>query len=80
MPELSQETKGSRLLPSVLDYIGTKSPNRIYASIPKTHNINDGFRDITHAEVLHAVDAMVCTKFLTANVQISKGFDELLLL
>ena len=45
-------------MPAVLDDIGTKTPARIYASVPRGQSIADGFRDITHGEVLRAVDAL----------------------
>lgn len=48
---------GCRLLPSQLDYNAAVTPDRIYASVPLTHDIADGFRDITTREVLDAVDS-----------------------
>lgn len=48
---------GYRLLPVQLDYNATLTPNRIYASVPRTHDIADGFQDITTREVRDAVDS-----------------------
>lgn len=75
MTGLSSTEKGSRLLPSVLDRTGTETPNRIYASIPLSHDIADGFRDITHGEVLHAVDALAA--WLTESFGVSNDFETL---
>ena len=49
--------KGHRLLPAVLDYAGTKTPSNIYASVPRSSDISDGFWNITINEVLRAVDS-----------------------
>lgn len=75
MTELSPAPKGSRLLPSVLDHIGRETPERIYASVPRTHDIADGFRDITHGEVLHAVDALAT--WVTKTFGVSDDFETL---
>ena len=75
MAKLPSSAKGSRLLPSVLDHTGTESPGRIYASVPLTHDITDGFRDITHGEVLKAIDALAT--WLAANFGVSEDFETL---
>ena len=49
--------RGFRLLPSILDYLGTVSPDKVYASIPRGQDISNGFRDISTRELLHAVDS-----------------------
>ena len=38
---------GERLLPEVLFQLGESSPNRLYATIPCSSDLADGFRDIT---------------------------------
>ncbi|PQE06777.1 nrps-like enzyme protein [Rutstroemia sp. NJR-2017a BBW] len=68
-------SKGSRLLPAVLDRIGTETPERIYASVPRSHDISDGFRDITHGQILRGVDALAT--WITDNFGVSKSFETL---
>ncbi len=71
----SLASKGTRLLPAVLDRIGTETPDRIYASVPRTHNIANGFRDITHGEILHAVDALAA--WISSSFGMSKHLETL---
>ncbi|KAI1120472.1 acetyl-CoA synthetase-like protein [Nemania abortiva] len=47
---------GRRLLPVVLDGIAEMNPNRLYAAIPKTSNVADGFRDVTVGEIARCVN------------------------
>ncbi|RWA12652.1 hypothetical protein EKO27_g2467 [Xylaria grammica] len=47
---------GRRLMPTVLDDFATRSPDRVYAAVPKTNDIKDGFRDITFADVARMVN------------------------
>ncbi|KAI1505652.1 acetyl-CoA synthetase-like protein [Biscogniauxia marginata] len=49
---------GRRLLPLVLDELAESNPNRLFAAIPKTANVTDGFRDITVADLAHCVNFM----------------------
>ncbi|KAI1387789.1 acetyl-CoA synthetase-like protein [Hypoxylon trugodes] len=49
---------GRRLLPAVLDELAQSDPNKVYAVIPKTADISDGFRDITMADFARAVNFM----------------------
>ena len=37
-------------MPSVLDDLAKSSPNKLFASIPKTSDVTQGFRDITAAD------------------------------
>ncbi|KAF2965609.1 hypothetical protein GQX73_g7969 [Xylaria multiplex] len=47
---------GRRLMPTVLDDLAARSPARVYAAIPKTNDVKDGFRDITVADVARMVN------------------------
>ncbi|KAK5147071.1 hypothetical protein LTR04_000921 [Oleoguttula sp. CCFEE 6159] len=49
---------GSRLLPMVADQLAVEDPHKIYASVAKTSNIADGFRDVTILELTNAVNFM----------------------
>ncbi|KAI9702667.1 MAG: putative NRPS-like protein biosynthetic cluster [Bogoriella megaspora] len=58
MPSSADNPKGFRLLPDVLDRIGTATPDRIYASVPRSHDMRDGFRDLSCGQILRAVDSL----------------------
>ena len=47
---------GNRLLPTELDRIARESPSKIFASVPITADVNDGFRDISFLEIANGVD------------------------
>ena len=47
---------GKRLLPSVIDQIAVTDPKRIFASIPATSKIEDGFVDINYRDYARAVN------------------------
>ncbi|KAI1370978.1 acetyl-CoA synthetase-like protein [Hypoxylon crocopeplum] len=49
---------GRRLLPLVLDELANTNPDRLYAAIPKTADVTDGFRDITVADIARCVNFM----------------------
>ncbi|KAM0444808.1 hypothetical protein ACHAQK_002326 [Fusarium lateritium] len=52
----SHRSRGTRLLPSLVDEIAVKDPNRVLYSITKTEDPADGFQDITAAEVARGVN------------------------
>lgn len=47
---------GSRLLPNVVDELANTDPTRVYATIPLSSDISQGFRDVTMLEVAQSVD------------------------
>ncbi|KAK4939716.1 hypothetical protein LTR28_009304, partial [Elasticomyces elasticus] len=49
---------GSRLLPMLADQLAAEDPQKIYASVAKTTNVADGFRDITILDFTNAVNFM----------------------
>ncbi|KAI1824128.1 hypothetical protein F4861DRAFT_277511 [Xylaria intraflava] len=49
---------GRRLMPAVLDELAESTPDRLYAAIPKTADVNDGFRDISVADMARCVNFM----------------------
>ncbi|KAI0813826.1 hypothetical protein GGR55DRAFT_702803 [Xylaria sp. FL0064] len=55
---MSRPNYGKRLMPVVLDELAKNNPNRLYAVIPKSSNVDDGFRDITVADVARCVNFM----------------------
>jgi acyl-CoA synthetase (AMP-forming)/AMP-acid ligase II len=53
-----ESDRGHRLLPATLDALAVTVPQRIYAAIPCSSDLEHGFRDVTVAEVSQAVDAL----------------------
>ncbi|KAI0159794.1 hypothetical protein GGR57DRAFT_437983 [Xylariaceae sp. FL1272] len=49
-------TYGRRLMPSVLDSLAQDTPDRVFAAVPKTNNVQNGFLDITFADVARMVN------------------------
>ena len=47
---------GSRLLPQVVDELAQSNPERIYATIPLSSNLTQGFRDVTMLQISQAVN------------------------
>ena len=47
---------GKRLLPVELDRIAEEDPSRVFASVPITSNVNDGFRDLSFLEIANGVN------------------------
>ncbi|KAI9836987.1 MAG: hypothetical protein M1819_000636 [Sarea resinae] len=47
---------GKRLVPRVVDEVATQHPHRAYASIPKSSNLQDGYRDISYAVFANAIN------------------------
>ncbi|KAL8949996.1 MAG: hypothetical protein Q9222_003939 [Ikaeria aurantiellina] len=47
---------GSRLLPQVLDALAISDADRIYASVPKSTDLADGFRNLTMLQMATAVN------------------------
>lgn len=47
---------GARLLPQVLDDLAVSDPERVYASLPISPDISQGFHDVTMREIANAVN------------------------
>ena len=65
--------QGHRLLPVVLDHVATETPQRVYASIPRSEDLADGFKDKTFADMAKAVHS--CAWWIRNNVGVSNSFD-----
>ncbi|CAK46842.1 hypothetical protein CBS115989_1281 [Aspergillus niger] len=53
-----EKFRGHRLLPDILDYYAHDEPDRVFAAIPKTKSVTDGFKDISVKKMATAVDHM----------------------
>ncbi|OJK01627.1 hypothetical protein ASPACDRAFT_1898720 [Aspergillus aculeatus ATCC 16872] len=54
--EGSDEHRGKRLLPHIIDYYAHEEPNRVFAAIPRSDDIADGFVDIDMRKMAAAVN------------------------
>ncbi|KAL1884099.1 putative NRPS-like protein biosynthetic cluster [Diaporthe australafricana] len=54
----TQPAYGRRLVPQVLDELATTDPRRVYAAIPRTADVKNGYRDITVANLARCVNFM----------------------
>ncbi|KIX06266.1 uncharacterized protein Z518_04241 [Rhinocladiella mackenziei CBS 650.93] len=70
MPSEGKPAYGRRLMPSVLDELAKKNPNRLYAAIPKTTNVTEGFRDVTVADIAR------CANFMAQRIERRFGRSE----
>lgn len=53
-----EQQYGRRLMPCVLDHLSRTVPDRLFAAVPKTGDLADGFRDISVSEISRCVDFM----------------------
>jgi hypothetical protein len=49
---------GKRLVPQVVDELAATDPTRVYAAVPKTADLKNGFRDVTMTELAGCVNFM----------------------
>ena len=40
----------------MIDYYAVDSPDKVYASIPRSQDICEGFRDVTYKQLANAID------------------------
>lgn len=55
-PTTTNNDYGKRYLPQVLDKIAVTNPNRLYAAIPRSNELADGFEDISFKDMARCVD------------------------
>lgn len=58
MTEKNEIAYGKRLVPQVLDELDADDPTRVYAAVPKTADLKDGYRDVTVADMARCVNFM----------------------
>jgi hypothetical protein len=58
---------GRRLFPSYLDQLAKTNPGRVYAAIPKTADVEDGYIDVTIADLAR------CTNFMAKWIEDTFG-------
>lgn len=54
---VSPPVYGSRQLHQTLDYVAATTPDRVYATIPQSSNLDDGFVDISFDDMKQCSDA-----------------------
>jgi hypothetical protein len=55
---MASATVGQRLLHVTIDQIAAETPDRAWASIPKSNNLSDGYRDVSFAEFANAINRL----------------------
>lgn len=60
-------------MPQVVDDLAATVPDRVYAAIPKTSDVKDGYRDITIADLARCVNFMA--RWLEGRFGKSKTFE-----
>lgn len=75
MASITPAPHGQRQLHHTLDYLATKTPDRLYAAIPKTTDLADGFRDISVKDMARCSD--VAAQWIEENLGRSVTFDTL---
>lgn len=56
LPSVESLPRGQRLLPKLIDERADRDPNRVFASIPKSTDLTDGYQDVSYATVSRAID------------------------
>ncbi|TGO46436.1 hypothetical protein BCON_0325g00040 [Botryotinia convoluta] len=72
---IAPSDRGRRLLPHVIDGLALSNPTRIFASIPISNNLQDGFQDITYKDFARTVDK--CSWWMEENLGRSETFETL---
>lgn len=49
---------GRRLLPAVLDELNETQTDRVFAAIPKSADVTEGFHDVTIADIVRCINFM----------------------
>lgn len=62
-----------RLLPQVLDEHASASPTRLYASIPRSSDLSQGFQDVTCQDMARCVNFMA--HWITERYGTSSSFE-----
>ena len=52
----SHNAVGSRLITSTIDHHAAETPDRTYASIPRSKHLSEGFVDVTYKQLANAID------------------------
>ncbi|KAK3172369.1 hypothetical protein OEA41_005690 [Lepraria neglecta] len=52
----SHDTHGARLITSTIDYYAAEAPDKIYASVPRSEDLSDGFFDVSYKQFADAIN------------------------
>lgn len=70
-----EEQYGRRLLAAVVDETAKSNPHKVFASIPKSSDLSDGWRDISAVEIAHAVNYVAW--WIRDTIGINESFETL---
>ena len=66
---------GQRLLPALIDEIAVDKPDRVFASIPRSANVRDGFDDVSYRQLAAAINR--CAWWIEKNLGKAKDLEAL---
>lgn len=72
---IAPSDRGRRLLHRVIDDLASSNPTRIFASIPLSNDLQDGFQDITYRDFSRSIDK--CSWWMEKNLGRSETFETL---
>jgi len=75
MSRPSQIPYGQRLMPVVIDELSEKQPEKIFAIIPRTLDLDDGFVNVTYRDFANAINRMA--EWLEEKMGRSSSFETL---
>jgi acyl-coenzyme A synthetase/AMP-(fatty) acid ligase len=71
----SQIPHGQRLVPVVIDELSEREPEKIFAIIPRTLDLDDGFANVTYRDFANAINRMA--EWLEEKMGRSSSFETL---
>ncbi|KAF7891931.1 hypothetical protein EAF00_008233 [Botryotinia globosa] len=72
---IAPSDRGRKLLSHTIDGLALSNPTRVFASIPSSNNIQDGFQDITYKNFTRSIDK--CSWWMEKNLEHSETFETL---
>ena len=66
---------GRRLVPHIIDEYANVNPRKVFASYPRSSNLQDGFRDVNYLQLANAINA--CAWWIEAQVGKGHNFETL---
>lgn len=75
MESMKNVPHGHRLVPKLIDEIAIEAPEKVFASLPKSATLEDGYIDITYQDLSRAINRAAI--FLDENFSRSASFETL---
>ena len=65
-PEYLPPKCGKRLIPHIIDGLALTNPRKVFASYPRSSNLQEGFRDVNYLQLANAINA--CAWWIESQV------------